>query len=63
MGMTSEQQKYVFDEFYKIDYSRHDLDSSGLGLCLSASVLLKRMVAVFGLKAPDLGRALRFILL
>ena len=43
MGMTSEQQKYVFDEFYKIDYSRHDLDSSGLGLSIC-----KRIVETHG---------------
>jgi signal transduction histidine kinase len=32
MGMTEEQLTHIFDEFYKADESRHDFDSSGLGL-------------------------------
>jgi len=39
IGMTSEQQKFVFDEFYKLDSSRHDLDSSGLGLAICRRIV------------------------
>jgi len=38
-GMTSEQMKYVFDEFYKVDPSRHDLNSSGLGLTICKRIV------------------------
>ncbi|MEF8879423.1 MAG: PAS domain-containing sensor histidine kinase [Candidatus Thermoplasmatota archaeon] len=31
-GMTQEQIDRIFDEFYKVDTARHNLDSSGLGL-------------------------------
>jgi len=32
IGMNSEQIIHLFDEFYKADESRHDFESSGLGL-------------------------------
>ena len=32
IGMDSEQIVHLFDEFYKADASRHDFESSGLGL-------------------------------
>lgn len=32
VGLTSEQIEHIFEEFYKADPSRHNLDSSGLGL-------------------------------
>jgi len=32
IGLTKEQTAHIFDEFYKVDQSRHDFDSSGLGL-------------------------------
>jgi len=32
IGMTNEHLEHVFDEFYKADSSRHDFDSSGLGM-------------------------------
>ena len=39
IGMISERQKFVFDEFYKLDSSRHDLDSSGLGLAICRRIV------------------------
>jgi len=43
IGMTSEQIGHIFEEFYKADPARHDLDSSGLGL-----PICKRIVEKFG---------------
>ena len=41
VGMDSEQIQYVFDEFYKVDDSRHELDSSGLGLTITKKIIEK----------------------
>lgn len=41
VGLTSEQIKHVFDEFYKTDESRHDFDSSGLGLPICRRIIEK----------------------
>ena len=38
-GMTQEQISHVFDEFYKTDVSRHDLDSNGLGLSICKRIV------------------------
>ena len=40
-GMTPEQLTHVFDEFYKADQSRRDLDSSGLGLAICKRIVEK----------------------
>jgi signal transduction histidine kinase len=39
IGMTNEQIGHVFDEFYKADESRHDFDSSGLGMPICKSIV------------------------
>ncbi|MBS3802481.1 MAG: PAS domain-containing sensor histidine kinase, partial [Candidatus Thermoplasmatota archaeon] len=41
MGMTSEQIDHVFDEFYKADESRHDFESSGLGMAICKRIVEK----------------------
>ena len=41
IGMDSKQQKKIFDEYYKIDNSRHKLDSSGLGLTITKKIIQK----------------------
>ena len=41
LGMTGEQLEHIFDEFYKADESRHELDSSGLGLSICKRIVEK----------------------
>jgi len=41
IGIKQEQLSHVFDEFYKVDISRHDLDSSGLGLAICKRIVEK----------------------
>jgi len=39
IGMTKEQLNQVFNEFYKADSSRHDFDSSGLGMSICKRII------------------------
>ncbi|MBD3263337.1 PAS domain S-box protein [Candidatus Woesearchaeota archaeon] len=39
VGMTEDQIDHIFDEFYKIDDSRHDLESTGLGLTICKRIV------------------------
>lgn len=39
IGMTKNQLTQVFDEFYKADSSRHDFESSGLGMPISKRIV------------------------
>jgi len=41
MGMNEKQLSRIFDEFYKADDSRHDFDSSGLGLPICKRIVEK----------------------
>ncbi|MBD3197453.1 MAG: HAMP domain-containing protein [Candidatus Lokiarchaeota archaeon] len=41
LGMNSKQLDHIFDEFYKADESRHDFDSSGLGMSICKSIVEK----------------------
>ena len=41
IGMTNNQIKHVFEEFYKVDSSRHDSDSTGLGMTISKRIIEK----------------------
>ncbi len=41
IGMTSEQINHIFDEFYKADESRHDFESSGLGMAICKQIVEK----------------------
>jgi signal transduction histidine kinase len=42
IGLETTQIPYVFDEFYKVDYSRHDLQSIGLGLSICKRIVEKQ---------------------
>lgn len=39
IGLTSKQIGHIFEEFYKVDESRHELDSSGLGLSICRKII------------------------
>ena len=39
IGMTKNQLKHAFEEFYKADTSRHDFESSGLGLSICKKIV------------------------
>jgi len=39
IGMTEDQLGRIFDEFYKADGSRHEMDSSGLGLTICKRIV------------------------
>ena len=41
IGMTQDQMKNIFNEFYKADESRHDFESSGLGMSISKQIVEK----------------------
>ena len=41
MGLEEEQREKIFDEFYKVDESRHNVDSSGLGLTICKRIIEK----------------------
>jgi signal transduction histidine kinase len=41
IGISNEQLPFLFDEYYKADSSRHDFDSSGLGLPICKRIIEK----------------------
>jgi signal transduction histidine kinase len=41
IGMNTEQMENIFNEFYKADVSRHNFESSGLGMTISKRIVEK----------------------
>lgn len=41
IGLDESQKRHVFDEFFKVDESRHDLESSGLGMTICKRIIEK----------------------
>jgi signal transduction histidine kinase len=39
LGLTKDQISHIFDEFYRADESRHDIDSSGLGMSICKRIV------------------------
>ncbi|MDY6964714.1 MAG: ATP-binding protein [Halobacteriota archaeon] len=59
IGMTEEQLSNVFEEFYKVDPSRHDLDSSGLGLSICKRIVEKHGGKIWA-ESPGEGKGTTF---
>jgi signal transduction histidine kinase len=55
MGMTKQQIKHAFEEFYKADQSRHDFYSSGLGLTISKKIVEKHNGEIW-IESPGPGK-------
>ncbi len=63
IGMTRDQIDHIFDEFYKADESRHDLDSSGLGLSITKKIIKKHGGKIWAeSKGPGKGTTFFFTL-
>lgn len=63
MGMTMDQIENIFNEFYKADDSRHDFDSSGLGLSICKRIIEKHKGKIWAdSNGPGKGSTLYFTL-
>ena len=54
-GLDRDQAEHLFDEFYKVDSSRHKLDSTGLGLSICRRIIEKHGGKIWA-KSPGPGR-------
>jgi len=61
IGMTNEQISHVFDEFYKVDPSRHDLESSGLGLSICKRIVEMHDGKIW-VESPGIGKGTTFFI-
>jgi len=59
IGMNNEQLSKVFNEFYKADSSRHDFDSSGLGLSICKRIVEKHNGKIW-VESEGLGKGSTF---
>lgn len=59
IGLTGEQIGHVFEEFYKVDPSRHDLESSGLGLSICKRIVEKHGGRIWA-ESPGPGKGSTF---
>ena len=55
IGMTKNQVKHVFEEFYKVDSSRHDSDSTGLGMTICKRII-ERLDGKIWVESQGLGK-------
>jgi len=55
VGMTKKQMKHIFEEFYKADKSRHDFESSGLGLTICKRIVEKHGGKIW-VESPGIGK-------
>jgi PAS domain S-box-containing protein len=61
VGLTGEQIEHIFEEFYKVDPSRHDLESSGLGLSICKRIVEKHGGRIWA-ESPGPGKGSTFYL-
>ncbi len=59
IGMNAEQINHIFDEFYKADESRHDFDSSGLGMSICKRIVEKHGGSIWA-ESDGLGKGSTF---
>lgn len=59
IGMDDEQLGHIFEEFYKADYSRHDFDSSGLGMSICKRII-ERHGGKIWVDSPGIGKGTSF---
>ena len=57
IGMTKEQIERIFDEFYKADYARHDIQNTGLGMSISKRIVEKHGGHIW-VKSPGPGKGI-----
>lgn len=55
IGMTAQQIKHIFDEFYKADQSRHDFNSSGLGMSICKRIVDRHNGKIW-VESPGIGK-------
>jgi len=55
IGMNQQQINRIFDDFYKVDSARHDLESSGLGLPICKRIVEKHGGKIW-VESPGLGK-------
>jgi PAS domain S-box-containing protein len=61
-GLTAEHIEHIFEEFYKVDPSRHDLDSSGLGLSICKRIVERHGGRIW-VESQGLGKGCTFYFL
>jgi signal transduction histidine kinase len=54
-GLSGKQLKRVFEEFYKVDDSRHDRSSTGLGLAICKCIIEQHRGSIWA-ESPGLGQ-------
>ena len=59
IGLNDEAKSNLFKEFYKADKSRHELDSSGLGLAICKRIVEKHGGTIWA-KSPGVGKGTTF---
>lgn len=59
IGIGEDQMKYLFDEYFKVDGSRHDFESSGLGLPICKRIIEKHGGKIWG-ESRGLGKGSTF---